>query len=273
MESLLQYLNPSISWLSTLIILALLVVILLPKESHQNLAPSPPMLPFLGNIHQIGKLPHYSMYKLAQKYGPIMHLKLDARGQGLTRMVNIIAKEAADPSRKPIQINERIFSLTKKFICDVAFGTSYEVDKLKDSEIERTFIEANALFSSFWASDFFPSFGWIVDTLTGVQRKLDRSFNEFDQFYEAVINEHLDPNRPKSEHEDITDGLIAMSKDPTCPVRLTKDHIKAVFMDLFLAPIDTGSATLADDIKMGEKVGLTIHKVKPLYLVPTKYQP
>ncbi|XP_017214929.1 cytochrome P450 71B34 [Daucus carota subsp. sativus] len=318
MGSLLESLSPSISWLSILILTALLVVLLLPKESDHNLAPSPPMLPFLGNIHQIGKLPHYSMYKLAQKYGPIMHLKLgavralvisspemakevlkvhdiecctraesygtrkfsynqkdisfcgygdywremrklavielftvkrvrsfeDARGKGLTKMVDIIAKEAADPGRKAIQINERIFSLTKKFICDVAFGTSYEVEKLKDSEIERTFIEANAMFSSFWASDFFPSFGWIIDTLTGVQRKLDKSFDEFDQFYEAVINEHLDPNRPKSEHEDITDGLIAMSKDPTCPVRLTKDHIKAVFMDLFLAPIDTGSATL-----------------------------
>ncbi|KAL5196998.1 hypothetical protein ABZP36_000510 [Zizania latifolia] len=38
--------------------------------------PSPPGLPLIGNLHQLGPLPHRSMHQLARDHGPVMLLRL-----------------------------------------------------------------------------------------------------------------------------------------------------------------------------------------------------
>ncbi|KAK8604068.1 hypothetical protein V6N13_096531 [Hibiscus sabdariffa] len=41
-----------------------------------NQLPSPPKLPLIGNIHQLGKLPHRSLRDLSRKYGSLLLLQL-----------------------------------------------------------------------------------------------------------------------------------------------------------------------------------------------------
>ncbi|KAM0016233.1 putative cytochrome P450 [Helianthus debilis subsp. tardiflorus] len=48
--------------------------------SGLNLPPGPPSLPLIGNLHQlIGKSFHETVYKLAEKYGPIMHIYMGSQ--------------------------------------------------------------------------------------------------------------------------------------------------------------------------------------------------
>lgn len=47
---------------------------------------------------------------------------------------------------------------------------------------------------------------------------------------EKVLEEHLDPARPKPQHEDITDVMLGLAKDRTTVIHLAKDHMKAILL-------------------------------------------
>ncbi|KAL7138874.1 hypothetical protein ABFS83_09G011900 [Erythranthe nasuta] len=96
----------------TLIIQALLSLFLISyitkwlyKRFHgnkKNLPPSPPKLPILGNLHQLGLLPHRNLQSLAKKYGPIMLLHF---GNKPTLIVS-----SADSAREIMRTHDVIFS-------------------------------------------------------------------------------------------------------------------------------------------------------------------
>ena len=64
--------------------------------------PSPPRLPIIGNLHQIGPYPHASLRVLAKKYGPLMLLKFGS--------VPVLVVSSADAAREILRTYDLVFS-------------------------------------------------------------------------------------------------------------------------------------------------------------------
>lgn len=87
----------SITWLTAPLLAAIITVLLLKWIYDRNFSskrkpPGPPAWPLIGNILDLGTLPHQNLYKLRPKYGPVLWLKLGS----VNTMVIQSAKAAAD---------------------------------------------------------------------------------------------------------------------------------------------------------------------------------
>ncbi|XVF43872.1 hypothetical protein PTKIN_Ptkin02bG0075300 [Pterospermum kingtungense] len=76
-------------WFALLSFLLLPMLFLL-KKDKKGVPPSPPKLPILGNLSQLGSLPYRSLQDMSSKYGPVMLLHL-----GCLPTVVISSTEAA----------------------------------------------------------------------------------------------------------------------------------------------------------------------------------
>ncbi|XP_051133333.1 cytochrome P450 736A117-like [Andrographis paniculata] len=71
-------------------------------SNPKNLPPSPPKLPLLGNLHQLGPSPHKILRSLAGKHGPLMLLHLGN--------VPLLVVSSAAAAEKVLKTHDRIFS-------------------------------------------------------------------------------------------------------------------------------------------------------------------
>ncbi|XP_057441029.1 cytochrome P450 71D10-like [Lotus japonicus] len=112
----------SVSFIAFFLFLIILFKFL--KRSCSNLPPGPWTLPLIGNLHQIGgSMPHHSFRKLANKYGPLMHLKL-----GEVSHIIVTSPEIAKQVMKTYDLNfcDRpnllLSSVTSYNFTDIAFA-------------------------------------------------------------------------------------------------------------------------------------------------------
>ncbi|GMI67358.1 cytochrome P450, family 71, subfamily A, polypeptide 22 [Hibiscus trionum] len=86
-----------------ILIFSILIWLKLAKRNNNlRLPPSPPKLPIIGNIHQLGKLPHRSLRDLSSKYGPLLLLRL---GHNPTLLVS-----SADIVKEIVKNHDAVFS-------------------------------------------------------------------------------------------------------------------------------------------------------------------
>ncbi|KAH9620435.1 hypothetical protein KSS87_004127 [Heliosperma pusillum] len=190
--------------------------------------------PYSDYFREVKKLAvvHLLSSKRVESFGPI-------RRDEVSRLIKKVSLLSS--SSQVVNLGELLMSYGSTNICRIAFGKRYEEDEGPRSKFHGILNEMQALFVAFFYTDYFPYLGWL-DKLTGQFSRIERVLKNMDNFYDELIRDHLDPNRPKTEQEDIIDVLLQLKKQRSFAFELTFDHIKAILMIIFVAGTDTSSA-------------------------------
>ncbi|XVF77758.1 hypothetical protein PTKIN_Ptkin14bG0072500 [Pterospermum kingtungense] len=168
------------------------------------------------------------------------------REEEIGLMIDSISQSSI--SGNPVNLSQKLMSLTAEIICRVAFGSrsNFGDGGFSVHKFQKLVHEAMGILGSFCASDFFPYVGWIIDGITGYHGRLERIFHDLDLLYQMVIDDHLRCGKQKQEDEDIIDVLqnINRNQSHSSAVQITNDHIKAILMDIFLGGVKTGAAII-----------------------------
>ncbi|XP_049396249.1 cytochrome P450 71A4-like isoform X2 [Solanum stenotomum] len=92
-----------------------------PSNTQKRLLPpSPTKLPIIGNLHQLGSLPHRSLHKLSKKYGPVMLLHFGSKP--------VLIASSVDAARDIMKTHDLVWSnRPKSSITDGLFYGSKDV--------------------------------------------------------------------------------------------------------------------------------------------------
>ncbi|OMO91794.1 Cytochrome P450 [Corchorus olitorius] len=95
----------AITWLASLALPLFLLTIFSSRHRRAqspNFPPGPKPWPIIGNLNLIGSLPHQSLHKLSQQYGPLMQLKFGS--------YPVVIASSADMAKQFLKKHDEIFA-------------------------------------------------------------------------------------------------------------------------------------------------------------------
>ncbi|KAG7963139.1 hypothetical protein I3843_09G104100 [Carya illinoinensis] len=148
-------------------------------------------------------------------------------------------------SGSPINLTEKIYSLTSTIVCKAAFGS-----KCKDPDVFLSLArEAISAAGGFDLADLFPSQKFLR-VITGMKTKVEGMHRKIDKILENIIQEHKENqmsaaiSEVERGQEDLVDVLLRLQQSSGLEVPITTKNIKAVIWDMFAAGTDTSSSTV-----------------------------
>ena len=168
-----------------------------PAVTTKKLPSSPPRLPIIGNLHQLGLHPHRSLMTLAQRHGGVMLLHFGG--------VPVVVISAVDAAREVMKINDVIFSNRPK--SSIAARLLYDYEDV-----------ATAPYGEYWRQMR------SVCVLHLLSTKRVQSFRSVREEETALLMGKISSSSPSSTPIDLSHMFLSLINDLICRVALGRKY-------------------------------------------------
>ncbi|KAK3008469.1 hypothetical protein RJ639_015276 [Escallonia herrerae] len=165
----------------------------------------------------------------------------DIRKEEFVKLLEVVLRSAK--KNEAFDVGAELMSMTNNVVCRMTMSTrcsegSDESKKIREFTDGIVKVAAKLSLGEVWGP--LKKFD-----LFGFGKKLKAALTEYDELVERIMVEH-ERNRHGGERKrkDMMDILLEISEDDKAEVKLTRNHIKAFLLDLFIAGTDTTAVAL-----------------------------
>ncbi|KAK8450814.1 hypothetical protein SEVIR_6G106875v4 [Setaria viridis] len=153
---------------------------------------------------------------------------------------------------KVVDISEMMNTFANDIVCRAVSGKFFRAEG-RNKLFRELIVTISSLIDGFNLEEYFPGLANVLGSLTSwfASNKAEKTHKIWDELLETIISDHEGRGRSseqghvvgggvEQEETDFVDVLLSVQKE----YGITRDHIKAILMDMFAAGTDTSSLVL-----------------------------
>ncbi|KAD3337063.1 hypothetical protein E3N88_32583 [Mikania micrantha] len=194
--------------------------------------------------------PYGSYWKFVKKItmsqllsGNTLDILLQVRRDEINHFIKNLSRKAK--VGKSVEIEVMLGNVTSNMISRMVTGNKYAEEDDEVGDIMKIMADVDKLYGKLNLSDHIWFFKNI--DLQGIEKTSMDIRKRFDALMDKILIEHEEAREQNIETrkvKDLLNILLEISEDDHMEIKLTRDNIKALILDIFLAGTDTSSKTI-----------------------------
>nr|QNS29961.1 cytochrome P450 [Nothapodytes nimmoniana] len=161
------------------------------------------------------------------------------RREELELFVESLKKAAKDHAA--VDLSVAVAFLTTGMSCRMVFGKKYVDEEIDERGFKAVIQETMQLSAAPNLGDYFPYLG-VLD-LQGLTRRMKAIGKVFDNFFEKIIEEHVQRGQ-HTDTKDFVDTMMRIMESGEVDFKFDRGHIKAIMLDMLVGSMDTSATAV-----------------------------